>query len=198
MRTRRSVREFSTRDVPREVIENCLRTAGSAPSGANMQPWHFVVVEDPQVKRRIRRAAEAVERDFYAGRASEQWLRALAPLGTDEQKPFLEVAPYLLVVFAQLHGLDDHGEPVNHYYVNESVGIAVGLLIAAIHLAGLACLTHTPAPMRFLNHLLERPDHEKPFLILAVGFPAADARVPEIHKKSLAEVAEFICSDHLV
>jgi iodotyrosine deiodinase len=192
MRRRRSVRDFSNRSVPREIIENCIRTAMSAPSGANMQPWHFVVVQDREIKRQIREAAEQVERDFYAGRASDEWLDALAPLGTDEHKPFLEVAPYLIIIFAQLHGMDPSGRPIKHYYVNESVGIATGLLIAAVHHAGLASLTHTPAPMKFLNKIFERPSHERPFLILAVGYPAAEARVPRIDKKELTAACQFL------
>lgn len=192
MQRRRTVRDFSARPVPREIIENCVRTAMTAPSGANMQPWHFVVIQDPQIKQRIREAAEQVERDFYAGRASDEWLEALAPLGTDEHKPFLEIAPYLIVVFAQLHGMDPSGEPIKHYYVNESVGIAMGLLIAAVHRAGLACLTHTPAPMRFLNEIFQRPSSERPYLILAVGYPEPDARVPVIDKKKLAEASQFL------
>ena len=192
MRRRRTVREFSDRPVPREVIENCVRTAMTAPSGANMQPWHFVVVQDGEIKRRIRQAAEQVEHDFYTGRAPDDWLEALAPLGTDERKPFLEIAPYLVVIFAQLHGVDSLGEKVKHYYVNESVGIATGMLIAAIHQAGLASLTHTPAPMRFLNEIFGRPSHERPYLILAVGYPAADARVPRIDKKRLTDACQFL------
>lgn len=192
MRRRRTVRDFSDRPVPREIIENCIRTAMTAPSGANMQPWHFVVVQDSKVKRRMRRAAEQVEQDFYAGRASDEWLEALAPLGTDEHKPFLEKAPYLIVIFAQLHGEDPLGNPVKHYYVNESVGIATGMLITAVHRAGLASLTHTPAPMRFLNEIFQRPSYERPYLILAVGYPAPDARVPEIDKKNLAQASQFL------
>jgi len=192
MRRRRTVRDFSSRVVPREVIENCLRTAGSAPSGANMQPWHFVVVSDPDIKRAIREAAEEEERRFYSQRATPEWLEALAPLGTDEHKPFLETAPYLIVIFAQSYGVDEEGRRIRHYYVQESVGIATGLLIAAVHNAGLVSLTHTPSPMGFLNELLERPSNERPFLILVVGYPAKDARVPDISKKSLDEIATFL------
>lgn len=191
MRRRRTVRDFSNQHVPREIIEDCIQTAMTAPSGANMQPWRFAVVQDPEIKREIRRAAEEVERDFYAGKASDEWLAALAPLGTDEHKPFLEIAPYLIVIFAQLHGLDAEGSTVKHYYVNESVGIATGLLIAAVHRAGLASLTHTPSPMGFLNEILNRPSHERPYLLLAVGYPAVDARVPRISKKRLADACEF-------
>ena len=194
MRRRRTVRDFSSRPVPAGVIEDCLRTAGAAPSGANLQPWHFVVVSDPAVKLRIRTAAEAEEREFYSGRAPQEWLDALAPLGTDPQKPFLETAPILIAIFAQSYGLLPDGRKVKHYYVQESVGIATGLLIAALHHAGLAILTHTPSPMAFLNEILDRPTHERPFLLLVVGYPAEDAQVP-LHatkKKTLAEIASFV------
>jgi iodotyrosine deiodinase len=192
VRRRRTVRDFSDRPVPREIIEDCLRAAGTAPNGANLQPWHFVVVSDPEVKRKIRRAAEEEERAFYGGRAPQEWLDALAPLGTDEHKPFLETAPYLIAVFGQRYGVLPDGRQVRHYYVNESVGIATGILITAIHHAGLASLTHTPSPMGFLNQLLGRPESERPFLLLVVGYPAEDARVPEITKKSLREIATFL------
>jgi nitroreductase len=157
-----------------------------------MQPWHFCVVSDPDVKRQIREAAEKVERGFYERRASEAWLDALAPLGTDASKPFLQTAPYLIVVFGQRHGLDAEGKKVQHYYVTRSVGIATGLLIAAVHHAGLVSLTYTPSPMSFLNEILDRPENERPFLILVVGYPAPDARVPRISRKSLDEIATFI------
>lgn len=189
---RRSVRAFSSRPVPREVIEDCLRAAGTAPSGANMQPWHFVAVSDPAVKRQIRETAEETERAFYKRRASEEWLDALVPLGTDASKPFLETAPYLIAVFAQRHGIDAQGNRVQHYYVTRSVGIATGLLVAAIHHAGLVSLTYTPSPMGFLNTVLGRPDSERPFLLLVVGYPAEDATVPVIEKKRLDEIATFI------
>lgn len=192
MRRRRTVREFSDRTVSREVIEDCIRTAGTAPSGANMQPWHFVVVSDPEVKRRIRAAAEEEERAFYGGRAPQEWLDALAPLGTDADKPFLEVAPYLIVIFAERFGRLPDGRSVKHYYVQESVGIATGLLIAALHNAGLATLTHTPSPMGFLGELLGRPENERPYLILVAGYPAEGALVPDIPKKRLEEIASFI------
>jgi nitroreductase len=192
LRRRRTVRDFSDRPVPREIIEDCLRTAGTAPSGANLQPWHFVVVSDPEVKREIRTAAEEEERAFYSGKAPQEWLDALAPLGTDENKPFLETAPYLIAVFAQRYGVLPDGRQVKHYYVNESAGIATGVLITAIHNAGLVCLTHTPSPMGFLNSILDRPENERPFLLLVVGYPAADAQVPEISKKSLGEIATFV------
>lgn len=188
MLRRRTIRHFSDREVPREVIDDCLAAAHSAPSGANRQPWHFVVVTDPGLKRAIRDAAEEEERAFYSERAPDDWLEALAPLGTDERKPFLEIAPYLIVIFAQLHGVDSAGAKIKHYYVNESVGIATGLLIAALHHAGLATLTHTPSPMRFLNEILGRPAWERPYLILVTGVPAPDAQVPDLEKKPLAEV----------
>jgi iodotyrosine deiodinase len=189
---RRTVREFSDRPVPREVIEQCLMAAGTAPSGANQQPWHFVVVSDPVIKSRIREAAEAEERAFYSGRAPDEWLEALSHLGTDEHKPFLEAAPYLIVIFAQNHGVGADGRKSKHYYVTESVGIATGMLITAIHDAGLVSLTHTPSPMGFLGEVLGRPSHERPFLILVVGYPKEGARVPRITKKSLDEIATFL------
>jgi nitroreductase len=193
MRRRRTVREFSDRAVPREVIERCLLAAGTAPSGANRQPWHFVVVgrERPELRRRIREAAEEEERRFYRERAPEEWLEALAPLGTDENKPFLEEAPWLIVVFAQSWRPGPDGERSKNYYVTESVGIATGMLITALNRVGLATLTHTPSPMGFLNQVLGRPDHERPFLVLVVGHPAPDARVPDIGKKALDEIATF-------
>jgi iodotyrosine deiodinase len=192
MRSRRTVRHFSDRPVAREVIEQCLLTAGGAPSGANLQPWHFVVVSDPAVKRRIREAAEAEERDFYSDRAPQEWLDALAPLGTDANKPFLETAPYLIAIFAQSYGVLPDGRKVKNYYVQESVGIATGMLITAVHVAGLASLTHTPSPMGFLNAILDRPANEKPFLLLVVGHPADDAVVPDIEKKPLNGIATFV------
>jgi nitroreductase len=192
MRRRRTVRHFSTRPVAREVIEQCLLVAGGAPSGANLQPWHFVVVGDPDIKRRIRAAAEEEEREFYAHRAPQEWLDALAPLGTDAHKPFLETAPYLIAIFSQSYGVLPDGRKVKNYYVQESVGIATGMLIAAIHHAGLASLTHTPSPMGFLNAILARPANEKPFLLLVVGHPADDAVVPDITKKPLGEIATFV------
>lgn len=191
MKLRRSVRDFSPRPIPSEVVRWCLKAAGSAPSGANKQPWHFSVVQDSATKRQIRKAAEEEERRFYRDRAPEEWLEALAPLGTDEHKAFLEIAPCLIAVFAQLHGVDEEGEVVKHYYVNESVGIATGLLIAALHHSGLVCLTHTPSPMRFLNGILERPTYERPFLLLVAGYPAPDAEVPVIDKKRLEDFASF-------
>lgn len=192
IRRRRTVREFSDRPVPREVIEDCLRAAGTAPSGANMQPWHFVVVSDPAVKRRIRVEAEEEEYEFYHHKAPREWLDALAPLGTDEHKPFLEAAPYLIVIFAQRYSALPDGRKVKHYYAQESVGIATGMLITAVHHAGLASLTHTPSPMGFLNEILGRPAHERPFLILVVGYPAAEATVPAITKRRLDQIATFV------
>ena len=192
IRRRRTVRDFSERPAPRAVIDDCLRAAGSAPSGANMQPWHFVVVGDAALKRAIRLGAEKAERELYGHKASAEWLDALAPLGTDEHKPFLETAPYLIVVFAKKYGVLTDGRKVKHYYVQESVGLATGLLLTAIHHAGLVSLTYTPSPMGFLNEILERPSNERPFLVLVVGYPAADARVPAITKKPLAEIATFV------
>jgi iodotyrosine deiodinase len=192
MKRRRSVRQFSDQAVPRQIIEDCLRAAGTAPSGANMQPWHFVVVNDPLVKRRIRLAAEEEEHRFYTQRASAEWLAALEPLGTDENKPFLETAPYLIAIFVQRYGFTPSGEKIKHYYAQESVGIATGILITALHHAGLATLTHTPSPMNFLNQILKRPENESPFLLLVTGYPAENAQVPDIHKKSLNEFTTFI------
>ncbi|MCL4847654.1 MAG: nitroreductase family protein [Acidobacteria bacterium] len=189
---RRTIREFSDRPVARDVIEACLRAAASAPSGANRQPWHFVVVTQPEVKRRIRKAAEAEERAFYSGRAPDDWLDALAPLGTNADKPFLEIAPYLIVVFAEAYGLRPDGTKVKHYYVQESVGIATGFLIVALHHAGLATLTHTPSPMTFLSEVLGRPANERAFLILVTGYAADEAMVPAIDRKPLDEVVDFI------
>jgi len=185
MHRRRTVRDFSSQPIPDGVLDACIRAAGSAPSGANLQPWHFVVVTDPAVNARIRAAAEAEEREFYATRATPEWLAALAPLGTDPSKPFLETAPALIAIFGEAYGEREDGSRVKHYYVTESVGIATGLLIAAIHHAGLASLTHTPSPMGFLNEILGRPARERPFLLLVVGYPAADAQVPDITRKPL-------------
>jgi nitroreductase len=192
LQRRRSVRQFSDRPVPRQVIEDCLRAAGTAPSGANLQPWHFVAVSDPALKKQIRQGAEQEEREFYRHKAPAEWLEALAPLGTDEHKPFLETAPTLIVIFALSHSVLPDGRKLKHYYVQESVGIATGMLIAAIHHAGLATLTHTPSPMGFLNRILHRPAHERPFLILVVGYPAEGAQVPLITKKPLEEIVTFL------
>ncbi|HLK01807.1 MAG TPA: nitroreductase family protein [Streptosporangiaceae bacterium] len=184
MSARRSVRDFSPAPIPDGVLETAIRAAASAPSGANVQPWRFVVVTSPDRKRRLRTAAEAEEREFYARRASEEWLRALAPIGTDWRKPFLEIAPALIVVF-EVHQGPNSPKP---YYVKESVGIAVGLLLATLHHAGLVTLTHTPSPMRFLNKVCERPPEERPFLLIPVGYPADDAHVPDLTRKGLDEV----------
>lgn len=189
---RRTVRGFSDRPVPRQVIEDCLRAAGTAPSGANLQPWHFVVVSDAETKRQIREGAEKEEHEFYTERAPQEWLEALAPLGTDEHKPFLETAPYLIAVFVQNYGERPDGTRIKHYYAVESVGIATGILITAIHHAGLVSLTHTPSPMGFLNEILDRPASERPFLLLVVGYPEKDAQVPDIHRKQLEEFVTFI------
>jgi iodotyrosine deiodinase len=192
MRNRRTVRDFSDTPVPREVIEHCLRTAGTAPSGANQQPWHFAVIASPDAKRRVRAAAEEEERDFYSRRAPQEWLSALAPLGTDAEKPFLETAPYLIVCFGQRYGEHADGSRTKHYYVPESVGIAMGFLIAALHQAGLASLTHTPSPMKFLNEICGRPESEQPYVLLVVGYPADDAQVPAIVRKDLADISSWL------
>ena len=193
MKTRRSVREFADRPVPFEVIKNVVMTAASAPSGANKQPWTFVIVKDPEIKRQIRNASEKEEKEFYAHRAPEEWLEDLEPLGTDWHKPFLEDAPYLIVVFKKIYDIDkteaSRPEYRKNYYVNESVGISSGFLLTAIHNAGLVALTHTPSPMGFLSEILNRPPNEKPFLLIPVGYPAEDAQVPMLEKKSFEEVA---------
>jgi len=192
MKSRRSVRSFSSRPVDRRVIELCIQAAGRAPSGANQQPWKFVVVTDAEVKKKIRQAAEEEERAFYQSRASEQWLKALKPLGTGAEKPFLERAPYLIVVFCENYQLDENGNKIKHYYVKDSVGIAIGMLITALHNAGLACLTHTPSPMQFLRKILKRPDSETPEMILVAGYPEQGVLVPDLDKKRLEEIALFI------
>ncbi len=196
IRRRRTVRDYSPQDVPLEIIDVAIEAASTAPSGANRQPWKFVIVSDPEVKRRIRAAAEEEEREFYERRATDEWLRDLAPLGTDAEKPFLETAPYLIVVFrmdyepARLADGTEHRH--KNYYVQESVGIAVGMLLTALHQAGLATLTHTPSPMGFLSEVLGRPRHERPYLLIPVGYPADGAMVPDISRKSLEEVRELI------
>ena len=192
MATRRSVRDFSSRDVPGEIVRECVRAALTAPSGANMQPWHFVIVSDPEVKKRIRDAAEETEREFYKDRAPDEWLDALEPLGTGPSKPFLETAPYLIVVFEQLYRVTPEGEKRKHYYTKESVGIATGILITALHNAGLAALTHTPNPMGFLNEILNRPENEKPFMLLVTGYPEENTEVPEITRKSFDEAVTIV------
>lgn len=189
---RRTVRDFSDRPVPRDIIETALQAANTAPSGANLQPWHFAVVSGAKTKKKIREAAEKEEREFYEHRASEEWLAALEPLGTDENKPFLETAPYLIAVFLQKYGTLEDGRKVKHYYPTESTGLATGILITALHKAGLATLTHTPSPMKFLNEILGRPKNERPFLLLVAGYPADNAMVPDIQRKSLDEYASFI------
>ncbi len=192
LRRRRTVRDFSDRPVPRNVIETCILAAGTAPNGANHQPWHFAVVADPEVKKTIREAAEEEEKEFYSGRAPKEWLKALEPLGTSEEKPFLERAPYLIVIFGESYAVGEDGNKGKNYYVMESVGIATGLLITAIHRAGLVSLTHTPSPMGFLNEILGRPRNERAFLILVVGYPETDATVPDIEKKPLEQICTFV------
>ena len=189
---RRTVRDFSDRPVPRDVIEAALQAANTAPSGANLQPWHFAVVSGADTKKKIREAAEVEEQEFYERRAPDEWLAALEPLGTDEHKPFLETAPYLIAVFLQKYGELPDGRKVKHYYPAESTGLATGILITALHRAGLATLTHTPSPMKFLNEILGRPKSERPFLLLVVGYPANDARVPDIKRKKLADFTSWI------
>lgn len=188
MKARRTVRDFSARPVPRELIDTCIMTAGGAPSGANQQPWTFVCIGDPAAKTAIRAAAEKEEREFYSGRTSEEWLDALAPIGTDANKPFLETAPWLIAIFAQRYGVTAEGKRVKHYYVPESVGIATGFLIAALHNAGLATLTHTPSPMGFLNEICGRPEHEKALILLVAGYPEEGALVPDISKKPANDI----------
>jgi iodotyrosine deiodinase len=188
---RRSVRDFSGRPIPDAVLRHCLRAAGSAPSGANRQPWHFAVVQDPETKRRLRQAAEQEERTFYETRAPDEWLEALAPLGTDWHKPFLETAPCLIGIFVESYGVGESGERTKNYYAVESVGIATGILISGLHHAGLATLTHTPSPMGFLNELLDRPSRERPFLLLVVGFPAETATVPDLSRKPFDQIVSY-------
>ncbi len=192
MKKRRTIRTFLPKSVPVNIIRNCIIAAGSSPSGANMQPWHFVVVSEQLLKRKIREAAEKEEREFYHGKAPAEWLDALAPLGTDENKPFLETAPYLIVIFEKKYEETPTGEVIKHYYTKESVGIATGILITALHNAGLSTLTHTPGPMNFLNGILNRPKNEKPFLILVAGFADENAMVPDLKRKKLEEIATFI------
>ncbi len=192
IKNRRTVRDFSDRPVDREIIEQCILAAGTAPNGANKQPWHFAVISNPEIKAKIREAAEEEEREFYHRRAPEDWLADLHPFGTDEHKPFLEKAPYLIGIFTQSYHLTESGEKEKHYYVKESVGIATGILITALHNAGLATLTHTPSPMGFLNEIMKRPSHEKAFLLLVVGYPEKEVQVPDISKKPLNEIASFL------
>lgn len=192
MSKRRTVREFSDRPVPIEIIENCIKTAASAPSGANKQPWQFVIVQDPEVKTKIRKAAEKEEKEFYGHRATKKWLEDLNQFGTDWHKPFIEIAPYLIIVFRQIYDVEEDGSQHKNYYVNESVGIASGFLLAALHHSGLVTLTHTPSPMNFLGEILERPQNEKAFLLIPVGFPADAAEVPEIAKKPFGAISRKI------
>jgi len=191
LKRRRTVREYSEREVSFELIEKAIRAAGTAPSGANLQPWRFIVVKNAEIKRQIRIAAEREEYESYHGRMSEKWRRRLAPLGTNEHKPFLEIAPYLIVVF-RINSFIEHGETEPTYYSQESVGIAVGMLLAALHNAGLATLTHTPSPMKFLQEILGRPKTEIPFVLIPVGYPAENAKVPDIERKSLDEIMQII------
>ena len=188
---RRSVRDFSDRAVDREIIENAVRSAGSAPSGANKQPWHFAIVQSQETKALIRKAAEAEEQEFYNGRAPQAWLDDLKVFETDEHKPFLETAPYLIAVFLERNTVDEEGVKHKNYYMPESVGIATGMLITALHVSGLATLTHTPSPMKFLNQILERPSNEKPFMLIVAGYPADQVTVPDIERKSFDEIASI-------
>ena len=190
--TRRTVREFSDRIVPIDIINNCIKTAASAPSGANKQPWQFVVVRDSGIKTKIREAAEKEEKEFYGHRATKEWLEDLNQFGTDWHKPFLDIAPYLIVIFRKIYDLEDDGTQRKNYYVNESVGIASGFLLAALHHAGLITLTHTPSPMNFLGEILNRPKNEKAFLLIPVGYPAKDAEVPDISKKPFGEISKIV------
>jgi len=192
VKRRRTVRDYSDQQIPKEIIENCIKSAGTAPNGANLQPWHFVIVSNPEIKRKIRIAAEEEEKEFYTKRAPQEWLEVLEPLGTDEQKPFLETAPFLIAIFSKSYDLLPDGRQVKQYYSLESTGIATGILITAIHNAGLVSLTHTPSPMNFLNDILNRPKNERPFLLLVVGYPSDNAKVPDIKKKSLQEIASFV------
>jgi len=193
IKKRRTVREYSNKPVPKEVLETCLLTAGTAPNGANLQPWHFVVVQSPEIKKKIREEAEKEEYAFYkGGKAPQEWLDALEHLGTDEFKPFLETAPTLIAIFAKSYDVNHLGEKTKNYYVSESVGIATGMLITALHNAGLSTLTHTPSPMKFLNDILERPSNERPMILLVVGYPKEDVTVPNITKKPLNEIATFL------
>ncbi len=188
MDNRRSVREFSNKDIPIKIIENCIKTASTAPSGANKQPWTFCVIKKPEFKKQIRIAAEKEEFDSYSERMSSEWIEDLKPLGTDWQKPFLEIAPYLIIVFRKVYDFDKNGNKKNNYYVQESVGIACGILLSAIQNAGLVALTHTPSPMNFLSTILKRPQNEKPFLLIPVGYPAEECYVPDIKRKALEEI----------
>jgi iodotyrosine deiodinase len=190
--TRRTVREFSSKPIPLEVVENCIKSAGTAPSGANKQPWTFAIVQDKEVKAKIRIAAEKEEKEFYSHRATKEWLEDLNQFGTNWEKPFLEEAPYLIIVFRKIYDLDEKGSQRKNYYVNESVGIASGFLLAALHNAGLATLTHTPSPMNFLGKILDRPENEKAYLLIPVGYPSEKAEVPNIKKKPFSEISKKV------
>ena len=192
IKKRRTVREFSDKPVAMDIIRNCIKAAGTAPNGANLQPWHFVIVTDKEIKHKIRIAAEEEEKEFYTKRAPAEWLEALEPLGTDENKPFLETAPYLIVIFSKSYDMRPDGKKVKQYYSMESTGIAVGILITALHHSGLVTLTHTPSPMGFLNEMLHRPMNEKPFLILVTGYPAEGVKVPDINKKDYPEITSIL------
>ncbi len=192
MKRRRTIRDYSDKPVPREVIENCIRTASTAPSGANCQPWHFVIVESAEIKRKLREASEPIEKDLYQNKAPQEWLDALAPLGTSDQKPFLEKAPCLIVIFIKRYELSEDGQKTKNYYINESIGIATGMLITAFHKAGLGTLTYTPSPMGFLNKVLNRPENERAFLVLVVGHPSADCKVPDLQRKSFEDIVTFL------
>lgn len=189
---RRTVRTFSDRKIDKKIIEEAIHAAGTAPSGANMQPWKFIAISSAEIKSKIRLAAEKEEKEFYENKAPQEWLDALAPLGTDEHKPFLEKAPWLIAIFAEKYGKLNDGRLVRHYYVQESVGIATGILITALHNAGLATLTHTPSPMNFLNEILGRPDNERPYLLIVTGYPEEQTMIPDIKRKDLKEIAEFV------
>lgn len=192
MNKRRTIRHYSSESVPREVIENCIKAAGTSPSGAHQQPWHFCAISSPKTKEVIRHAAEVEEKEFYAGKASPEWLKALAPLGVDANKKFIEKAPWLIAIFAKRNGFDEDGNKVKHYYFNESVGLATGMLITALHNVGLSTLTHTPSPMGFLNTLCDRPKNEKPYILLVVGYPEDECQVPDINRLPLNQISSFI------
>ena len=192
LKQRKTIRDFSDKNFPKSIIENCIKTAGTSPSGANMQPWHFAISTKNEVRTILRREAEKEEKSFYETKAPEEWLRALEPLGTDANKPFLEIAPYIIGIFAKSYGVLDDGSKVKHYYAKESVGIATGILITALHLVGLSTLTHTPNPMAFMNKIFKRPKNEKPFLLLAVGFAKKDALIPDINKLPLEDISSTI------
>lgn len=192
---RRSIRFFSDEPVPKHLIEKAILTAGTAPSGAHMQPWTFVAISDPKVKREIRIAAEKEEKESYGGRMSEEWLNALAPIGTNWEKPFLETVPWIVVCFAQSYGFDENNERIKHYYVQESCGIACGMFISAVHNMGLTTLTHTPSPMKFLNEILGRPKNEKPYILFPIGYPSNDATVPDFERKPVDEISEWFTGE---